>query len=224
MTSARTSRPYGRVRSTVAHRLALVVAALDADDAVEQARGRTPCPRHRARRGRARAASLPRSSPQRVVERDVDLDARSRRSTPNTTTALIATRQNSCAVGGERGPQDVGGPQVLGYLIAPALAELRDLVGRRSPSRPAPRRCADRATPADPGSLPGVRLNRGAGAGWSRPYSFTTVLRALMCGWSTASAIVSTGAKHASVCSRISHHSSRVLVLNSAVNRSRSSG
>ena len=51
------------------------------------------------------------------------------------------------------------------------------------------------------------------------PSSSTIVPRATMCGGSCASLIGSTGAKHTSVPSRISHHSSRVLVRKSSVNR-----
>ena len=45
----------------------------------------------------------------------------------------------------------------------------------------------------------GVRLNRGAGAGWTRPSTSTNVPRATLCGWAAASDIVSTGAKQTSV-------------------------
>ena len=69
-----------------------------------------------------------------------------------------------------------------------------------------------------------VREKRGAGAGWSTPSNSTTVSRALMCGCSAASLIVSTGAKQASRASRSAHHSSRGLDRNSSVNRSRSVG
>ena len=71
---------------------------------------------------------------------------------------------------------------------------------------------------------PGVRLNRGDGAGCSKPSRSTIVSRACTWGCAAASSIVSTGAKHASVRSSTSHHSSRVLLMNSAVNRSRRSG
>ncbi len=75
------------------------------------------------------------------------------------------------------------------------------------------------ATAAGPWISPGVREKRGAGAGWLNPFSSTIVPLATMCGWLLASLIGSTGAKHTSVPSRISHHSSRVLVRKSSVNR-----
>src|ERR1700677_3636986 len=39
----------------------------------------------------------------------------------------------------------------------------------------------------------GVRLNRGAGAGWSTPCRRTYVARSTMCGWAAASSSVRTG-------------------------------
>ena len=61
-----------------------------------------------------------------------------------------------------------------------------------------------------------VRLKRGAGAGCFRPSRSMIIWRAMLCGCSAASAIVSTGAKQTSVCSMIEHHSSRVLPLNTS--------
>ena len=64
-----------------------------------------------------------------------------------------------------------------------------------------------------------VRLNRGAGAGCVVPATSTNVPRSTLCGCSAASPIVSTGAKHTSVASMISHHSARVLLANTSVRR-----
>ena len=71
---------------------------------------------------------------------------------------------------------------------------------------------------------PGVRLNRGAGPGWVMPATSTNVPRSTLCGCSTASGMASTGAKHTSVPSMSSHHSSRVLVRKMPASRSFSAG
>src|SRR5215472_2008752 len=59
----------------------------------------------------------------------------------------------------------------------------------------------------------GVRLKRGAGAGWGIPASSIKLSRAWLCGWTGASSIASTGAKQASLPSMSSHHSSLVLAV-----------
>ena len=46
--------------------------------------------------------------------------------------------------------------------------------------------------------------------------ALSNVLRPVLCGWSAASDIVSTGAKQTSVAASSSHHSSRLRVLNSS--------
>src|ERR1700730_17822892 len=78
-----------------------------------------------------------------------------------------------------------------------------------------------RSTPAlgasgGDGVADGVRLKRGAGAGWVMPSTVTKVPRALLWGWFGASSSERTGAKQASLPSRRRHHSSRVFVLNTA--------
>ena len=65
-----------------------------------------------------------------------------------------------------------------------------------------------------------MRLKRGAGAGWTTPSTSTKVSRARLWGWAGASPSESTGAKHTSLPSMISHHSSRVFVRKMAANRS----
>jgi hypothetical protein len=45
----------------------------------------------------------------------------------------------------------------------------------------------------------GVRLNRGAGAGWITPFSSTKVARWRLCGWRGASSMLSKGAKQTSL-------------------------
>jgi hypothetical protein len=55
-----------------------------------------------------------------------------------------------------------------------------------------------------------VRLNRGAGAGCTTPSRVSNVPRATLWGCDAASSMDSTGAKHTSVASISSHHSSRV--------------
>jgi hypothetical protein len=69
-----------------------------------------------------------------------------------------------------------------------------------------------------------VRLKRGAGPGWGIPATSTNVPRWTLWGWATASGMVRTGAKHTSVPSMISHHSSRVLVRKIPARRSFSAG
>jgi len=77
----------------------------------------------------------------------------------------------------------------------------------------------------DPAHISGtVRLNRGAGAGCTMPSTLTKELRARLCGWSGASKIDNTGAKHTSVPSMIWTHSAWVLPLNTRVNSSLSAG
>ncbi len=63
-----------------------------------------------------------------------------------------------------------------------------------------------------------VRLNRGAGAGCITPSISTNVPRSALCGCLGASSKLRTGAKQISVASIISHHWSRVFVLNNALN------
>ena len=70
------------------------------------------------------------------------------------------------------------------------VAELGDLVGARSPTRRAPRRCARPAWRGRCDRTSGVRENRGAGAGCGTPSYSMIVPRALMCGCSAASVIV----------------------------------
>src|SRR2546423_100570 len=67
---------------------------------------------------------------------------------------------------------------------------------------------------------PGVRLKRGAGAGWVTPPTSVNTWRATLCGWRGASSSVRTGAKQTSVPSMISHHSARVFCLKMAAIRS----
>src|SRR5690606_2667886 len=56
-----------------------------------------------------------------------------------------------------------------------------------------------------PATAPGVRLNRGAGAGWTTPSTSTKVPRWRLCGCATASSGSSTGATQASVPSKRAH-------------------
>ena len=85
---------------------------------------------------------------------------------------------------------------------------------RRRPTRPGPRRCAGRRGTAGAGCRPGVRLKRGAGAGCTIAVELDERAAVRRCaGAGGASAIDSTGAKHTSVPSISSHHSSRVLRL-----------
>ncbi len=74
------------------------------------------------------------------------------------------------------------------------------------------------------GVAAGVRLNRGAGDGCKTPSSSTKVARSRLWGCSAASRRFSTGAKHASVPSRISHHSERLFEAKIDANRRRTSG
>ena len=57
----------------------------------------------------------------------------------------------------------------------------RRLVAAR-PSRPAPRGCADRRGPEGASISGAVRLNRGAGAGWTTPSTSMNVWRSTLCG------------------------------------------
>src|SRR4029453_10620602 len=98
------------------------------------------------------------------------------------------------------------------YLTAPASRSFATLSGSSPHSVSTSSVCCPacdggRCTP------PGVFEKRGAGAGCTTPLSSTKVPRSALCGWFGASDSESTGAKHTSVCSMISHHSSRVLVL-----------
>ena len=93
----------------------------------------------------------------------------------------------------------------------------------RSPSTPQPVNTSSVCWPGQAGSpsiSAVVRLNRGAGAGWVTPPCSTKVPRSTLWGWAAASLIVRTGAKQTSVCSMISHHSSRVLPRKISVSRS----
>lgn len=115
------------------------------------------------------------------------------------------------------------GKGTAGYETTPASRRSFTSAGEnpqpvRTSSVCAPRSGADELTSG------GVRLNRGAGAGWRTPSTSTKARRATACGCSGASAIDSTGAKQTSVPSITRHHSSRVLVLKAAVSRRRSSG
>ena len=74
------------------------------------------------------------------------------------------------------------------------------------------------------GTAAGVRLNRGAGAGWRTPPTSMNVPRATLCGCPGASAMLSTGVTQASDPSNTSAHSAWVLAANAAVSRSRSAG
>ena len=84
---------------------------------------------------------------------------------------------------------------------------------RRSPTRRAPRRCAGRRGPAGRCTAPGVRRSAAPAPAARRRRARRTCRARTLCGCCGASASDSTGAKHTSVPSMISHHSSRVFVL-----------
>jgi hypothetical protein len=73
-------------------------------------------------------------------------------------------------------------------------------------------------------TAPGVRAKRGAGPGWVTPATSMKVPRAALWGCFGASASERTGAKHASLPSRMRHHSSRVRALMAAANLALVSG
>ena len=75
-----------------------------------------------------------------------------------------------------------------------------------------------------PGSVAGVRENRGAGAACGTPSGATTVPRAFTCGCSATSDSASTGVTHASEPSNTATHSSRGRLANAPANRARSTG
>ena len=84
---------------------------------------------------------------------------------------------------------------------------------RTGPSRQGLRRCAGPAWGRRPCDRAGRAAEARRGAGCMTPSTSTKVSRATLCGCSSASLIVSTGAKQTSVPSMIAHHSSRVFVL-----------
>ena len=79
-------------------------------------------------------------------------------------------------------------------------------------------------TDGGPAIRPGVRLNRGDGAGCVTPPWLSNVPLAALCGCPAASSIRSTGATHASVPSKSSAHSARVRVSKTALSFARICG
>ena len=230
-------------REVVEHREALgdphgVVPRQNRDHGAELDPGRLagqPRQDHRRLRGHLVVGEMVLGHPNRVEARPPRLARPGRAPAVDLSVGVLAVEVLQCdpeayvhehllsceAVHGKEMSRDQVRCRLLRFDLADRsrLPELARPPKRRTPSRPAPRRCAGPAGRVARPISGTVRLKRGAGAGWTTPSISMKVCRPALCGWSRASSGLRTGAKQASVPSNRAHHSSRVLVRTSAAMR-----